>query len=294
MGTHRTKLAVFAFVALTAFLRMPGLVFEEPALYTAGPNPLEPQSGYFQILGRSAFLVARLLGEPVVTRIVAAAIVGLVAAYVWQAGWLWALGFGLLPTAFPDGYLGPLNGQWWLAVGLVVMALRPIRAWHYPAIVLAGFSGLAPCVMLPVFRDRRGLVLAAVTGVQALSVLAGERRPVGWAIGPEFTLVMVLLLAVMIVARLPPRAKLALAYAGLSLLVLGAVEMGDDWHQRYLTVAWAAIFLGVGSWLAQVQGEVAALVRRQDADIRAAGVRPRDDAVFHEDAAPEDARRVPG
>jgi hypothetical protein len=257
--------AVGLVVALAALARMwpPTLVFEEPDYLNRAADPLfavqpGPLPGYLQILGQLAFVIARPFGDlaPLVTRLEAAAIIGLVAAFVASDALapaipnrsvrvLTALSMPLIPTAFPDGFVGPLNDQWWLAIAVLCLALIPARRWHYPAIAFVGLSGMAPCVALPAFRDRRGLVLLAATAVQLGTLLVGHHHDFDFVVGNAYLQVGLLLVASLALAVLPTRTRLAFAYLGLAILMLGSFEtQGAAWHQRLFTIAWVGIFLG--------------------------------------------------
>jgi FkbM family methyltransferase len=269
--------AVFVAVALgTLVLRMwpPVLVFEEPLLFRQPLlSALEPWNGYLSVIGRGILVVAHLFGDagPLLTRVGAASIVGVVAGYLASADWaipsrpvrlIAALALPFIPTAYADAYVGPLNSQWWLAVLVLLIALAPAKRWHWPVIALAGLSGLAPCVALPLFRDRRSLVLALTTAVQLVLLLTtnerhdGDLRPVR-----AFFFLAVALVASMSLARLPIRTRLSFMYLGLAILALGAYATG--WGDRYFTVAWIGVVVGVASQLPRVKLAVSNVVSRR-------------------------------
>lgn len=240
---------MFLFVSVAAFLRQPlMLVHEEPQM--VGSWFLEPNNGQFTIL-RAAFL---LPSPELTSRIVAALIIGAVALLLLtrteaipdaRVRLVAALALPLLPLPDPGPYTGPLNGQWWLALGVLLLALSPLRRWHYPAIILAGLSGIAPCLVVPVFRDRRGLVLAGVAAIQVVVLLTSGRGAhglpsIGWLA------VMAALAGAMTVARLPARTRLAFLYLGLVVLALGAFSRGEV-EYRYLAIPLVGIVLGLAS-----------------------------------------------
>jgi hypothetical protein len=222
---------------------------------------LEPWAGYLQVWARAAFLVAYPFGDagPLVTRIIAALAVGAVAAFLasnrmrsaipdGQLRLGIALSLALVPTAAPNAYDGPLNSQWWFAILAICIALVPPRRWDGPLLLGLGLTGAAPCLVLPVFRDRRALWLLVPTVMQAALVATSTRRPLGLGISPEYTTIAFLLIVVMIVARLPGRTRLAFVYVGLAIIALGALTYaGVPGNWRYLADAWVGIFLGVGS-----------------------------------------------
>lgn len=255
-------------VFVLAFLRQPaGLVFEEPTEFwamvpTMGPleyllTPPGHGGGYIQILGRAAFLVAHAFGEPVVTRLIAAGIIAAVAVYLTtlrdpipRGRYAFALALPLLPIPYPGPYVGPLNGQWFVALAVVGIALTAPRRWHYPALFLGGLVGLAPCLAWPVFRDRRLVALLIPTVIQAAVLLSSGRPASSVPIDPRYFVVMLALAVAMAVARLPLRTRLAFLYLGLAGLLAGAVLTGWFENQyRYLAIPGAVVVLGLASSL---------------------------------------------
>lgn len=202
---QRIRLAIiWAVVSVVAFLRAtPYLVWEEPTEFWARVPTMpplsylvEPWAGYLQLPARATFLVAHAVDSVTLTRILGAVVVGLVAAFLAsdrlapavpgrRVRLAFALSLALLPVAEP--YVGPLNAQWWLALFLVGMVLTTERRWwDYPAIAFAGLSGVGACLALPLFRDRRGLVLLGVCTLQGASLIAADRRPGGLGVSWQF------------------------------------------------------------------------------------------------------------
>jgi hypothetical protein len=234
---------------------------EEPRMLAAAGELFAANNGQLLVPARLAYLVASPFGEwaLVVTNLTAALTVGLVAAYVttWReaipdarARWILALSLPLLPIPEPGPYVGPLNNQWWFAIATLGIALSPPRRWHLPALAAFGLSGLAPCLLWPVFRDRRGLVLLAVAGVQGLVLLASHRERFPYPMDAGYLAAMASVAGAMLVARLPTRTRLAFLYAGLVILALGAFGDGRlGLNYRYLAVPGAVIVIGLGSRL---------------------------------------------
>lgn len=261
--------ALFIVITALALLRMAPwqLEFEEPfAFWDVVPTMsaleylIEPWASYFVVSARFSFLVAYPFGDlgPLLTRLLAAAVIGLVAVYLASGALAdaipsravrtaFALSLPILPIAWPGPYVGPLNGQWWIALGVLGIALARPRTWHYPVLLGAGFAGIAPCVVLPVFRDRRGLALAVGVVAQGAMLLLGERSSPGFTITPEYLAVMLLVGVAMVAAPLPARTRMAFAYLGVTIVALGAIFTGWTLGSslRYLAIPGAAIALGL-------------------------------------------------
>ena len=260
---------LFIVVTALALARMapPRLEYEEPFAFwdvvpTMGPLEylFEPWAGYFGVFARFSFLVAHPLDDlgPLVTRLLASAVIGLVAVYFASDALRdaipsravrigLAISLPMLPIPYPGPYVGPLNSQWWIALAVLGIALARSRPWHYPALLVAGFVGIAPCIVLPVFRDRRWLALAVGVVAQLALLLSGERRPPGFSITIDYVLVMLLVGALMSAAPLPLRTRLAFGYLSIAILALGSSLTGlpleSNW--RRLAVPGAAMALGV-------------------------------------------------
>jgi hypothetical protein len=270
-GRVAVMVILFAVVAVIAFLRMapPRLEFEEPlAFWDVVPTMnvaeylVEPWAGYLQVFARIAFLLAHPFGDggALVTRLLAAAVIALVAVYFASDALAraipnvavrtgFALALPMLPIPHPGPYVGPLNSQWWVALAVIGVALAPRRAWHYPALLGAGLVGVAPCVALPVFRDRRWVPLAIATALQAVTMIAGERRPQALAISADYVVVMLTVVALMYFAPLPLRTRLAFTYLSCAILLLGAILSGLpltlNW--RFMAIPGAALALAIVS-----------------------------------------------
>ena len=215
-------LAVLAVVFAISLGRMfpIHLVSEEPREFWA-KVPTMPAinylltswAGYLVVFSRAVFLVAYSLGDagPLFTRVCAAAIIGLVAAF-WTSDRLaiavpqrtvrigFALSLALLPLTNP--YVGPLNAQWWLAIAALGLALARPKAIDYVFFSLVGFSGTAPLIVFPVFRDRRGLALIPAGLIQAYLFLTSGRHPFPLHIREPFVMVAMLLIVAVVVGRL--------------------------------------------------------------------------------------------
>jgi hypothetical protein len=269
-GEARVAVAVGVVVTCLALVRMLpfDLVYEEPVEFWARVPTMDPiayvftpWAGYLQTFARTAFLVAYPFGllGPLVTRLLAAGVIGSLATYLVRATAVpssgvriaTALALPLLPTGYPGPYIGPLNSQWWIAILVLLIALAPQRRRHYPALLLAGLSGVAPCLALPVFRDRRVAWLLVPAAIQVAVLVSSGRRPLGLAMSLDFLVPAALLVGVMAVSRLPIRTRLGFAYLGLAILTLGSIITGGaSGSDRYLAVAWTGIALGVAALLA--------------------------------------------
>jgi len=260
---------LFIVATALALARMapPRLEYEEPfAFWDIVPTLgfleylFEPWAGYFNVFARLSFLVAHPLDDlgPLVTRLLASAVIGLVAVYFASDALAdaipsravrigLAMSLPMLPIPYPGPYVGPLNSQWWIALGVLGIALARPRTWHYPTLLVAGFTGVAPCIVLPVFRDRRGLALAVGVVAQLALLLSGERRPPGFSITIDYILVMLLVGALLSAAPLPLRTRMAFGYLSIAILALGSILTGwpleSNW--RLLAVPGAAMALGV-------------------------------------------------
>lgn len=256
-------------VFIVAWARQPGeLVHEEPRIVAdLAANPwavFSPNNGQITIL-KAAFYF------PDASRVIAAAIIGFVAFYLLTRGYTgMALALPLLPLGEPGPYTGPLNGQWFVALAMVAIALEPPKRWHYPALLLAGLTGIAPCLAVPVFRDRRGVVLGAVAVLQAVVLLTSDRSPTGVPPDPAWLVWMAGVLAAMLISPAPSRTRLAFTYISLVMLALGAYVNGFVAY-RYLAVPWAVVALGVVSRLrrpAELDGRHGELVVRRAGVLR--------------------------
>jgi hypothetical protein len=244
-------------------LARPQFIWEEAAAFwattfTFDPVPylVQPWAGYFQIIPRAAFLVARLGPPelaPAVTFATHAIIIGFVAAFLASDRMATAIpdrrirvafgvSIGLLP--FAEAYLSVLSIQWFLALMLVGLSLSPPRRWDYPVIVLAGLSGIGAVLALPLFwRDRRGLALLAVAAVQGVVVLSSGRLSGSLHVEPISLLIMAVVVIVLLVPRtLPLRTRLAFGY--LAIVTLGAAVFTFGIGGRYSLAASAAIVFG--------------------------------------------------
>jgi hypothetical protein len=245
----------------------PTLVFEEPIEFwdrVTTLNPLqylaEPWAGYLQVSARFVFLVVHPLGDigPAITRLMSAAVIAALAWFLLRssaipsrtARVLPALALPVLPIGYPGPYVGPLNSQWWIATMVLLIALAPRQRWHAPILVVAGLTGLAPCLAWPAFRDRRVFALLIPTALQAVVLVSSQRRPASLAIEPAFIVIAAPLGGAMLMARLPPRTKLGFAYLGLATLTLGSILVGGvSGSGRFLAIACIGIVLAVTSRL---------------------------------------------
>jgi hypothetical protein len=252
-ATALVGLIVFA----VALLRQPmELVWEEPQHFWRSMPLWEPWAGYLQVVARGAFAVAYPLESVPLTRVLAAAVIALVAMFLASTRLSQAIpdrrvriAFGVSLAFLPiaESYVGPLNSQWWLALLLVGIALTTERRWYdYPTIALAGLSGIGACLALPVFRDRRGLVLVAVVMLQAVYLIGAARRPSGIAISWQFAIVAALVVLAVLTPRLPRRTRFGFGWLSLVTIALGSWTIaGAEGGWRYLTAACAFVTLTV-------------------------------------------------
>lgn len=245
------------------------LAYEEPYEFwdrVPTMDPLryivEPWAGYLQVFARASFVIAHPFGNdigPLITRLLSAAVIGALATFITadvsasaipsrRVRIALALSLPLLPIPYPGPYVGPLNAQWWIALLLLMVAFAPARPWHYLLIAVAGLTGIAPCLALPVFRDRRAISLLIPSAIQSGILFTQLRRPQGVGISHEFVLVALLLIVAMAFAPLPLRTRLAYSYLGLAVIALGSIAVGGEpGNWRYLAVASAGISLGAAS-----------------------------------------------
>jgi hypothetical protein len=236
-------LFVGAVVFLLVLLRQPYTIFrpqfiweETQAFWTPTfrldplTDLLQPTQGYLVIVSRAAFLVARLGPPemaPAVTIMIHAAIIALVARF---------LASDRLAAAIPDGRVRTLFAlsialvpifevyqsvewlQWFLAIYLAALSLtKEVRRFDYLGVTLAGLSGIGAVLTLPLFwRDRRGFVLLACGGLQALVLSRSDRLPVDVNLLAPLARVglgiIPILLAITLVRILPLRTVLTFVY----------------------------------------------------------------------------------
>lgn len=282
---------VFGLVLLRqphAILR-PQFVWEETAAFWAASftqHPLaylvEPWAGYFQVLPRAVFLMARVAPPevaPAVTLTFHAVFISMVALVMAsdrmrtifpdrRVQLTLAVGISVLPMAEP--YVSVLSVQWFLALYLACLSLVPARRIDYPLVVLAGMSGVGAVLAAPLFftswrpgrpLDRRGLVLVVVAMGQGIVVLASGRGPRS----PELLPIAVGALAIgglalVAGARLPVGTRVAFGSLAIVTLALGVIAMGLS--GRYLLAASAFAVLVAA----------ALLVRRRPAGIAIASI----------------------
>ena len=282
--------AIFAVVTAIVLLRqapiLNGFVGVEPhgfwePIATMDPHVYVVQlwAGYLSVWARVAFLIAYPFGEagPFVTRLLAAVVVGAVAAFVAsdrmapaipgrRVRAAFAMSLGLLPIVGP--YVGPLNSQWWIAIAVVVLAAVPARRYDVPLLLAAGFTGIAPCFALPLYRGWRFVALAIPTVVQLALVITTDPVPRQPHIEPSFVVAgIVLALASVARSDLPIRTRVAFVVVGFGWMVAGSlrITLGPD---RYEAAAWAGIALGLIAAVAWVatgrrRGADAARIRTQ-------------------------------
>jgi len=207
---------------------------------------VEPTAGYLQVVSRAAFLVARVGPPelaPAVAILIHAAIIALVAAFLASdrlAGAIpdrrvrlgFALAIPLLPV--PEPFISVLSVQWFLALYLAGVSLTTVvRRFDYVGVAIAGLSGIGAVLTLPLFwRDRRGLVLLACAGAQAVVLLGSNRRPVALDLLAPLSRVGIgiipILLALALVRTLPPRTVLTFVYLAAVTAAAGTLAATRD------------------------------------------------------------------
>lgn len=279
----RPTLVVGTAVTLIVLMRQPyaifrpQFVFEEAAAFwaptfTRGPLEylLTPWAGYFQLLPRVAFLVARLgpaVEAPALTILLHAILIGSVAAamvsrrfeslYPGRAVQMaFGLSLALLPVAEP--YVSVLSAQWFLAILLCALALAPARTVDYPVILVAGLSGLGAFVTLPLFGlSRRGMLLASTAAIQAIPLLTSSRRPEPAPAWLLFVLSGMLIVALLLAPDVPVRFRAGLGLVATATIALGTIA-GAPLSGRYLLGGWAAVSLAsISSAAARRPGGIA-------------------------------------
>ena len=206
---------------------------------------VDPAAGYLVIAPRGAFLVARLGPPevaPAVTILVHAAIIALVAGFLAsnrlasaipdrRVRMLFALAIPLAPIF--EVFYSVLSAQWFLALYLAGLSLtRDVRRFDYVGVAIAGLSGIGAVLTLPLFwRDRRGLVLLACAGAQALVLLGSDRRPAELdllaPLGRVGLGVIPIVLALTLVRTLPLRTVLSFVYLAAVSAAAGTIAAGD-------------------------------------------------------------------
>jgi hypothetical protein len=200
------------------------------------------------LFGRAAFVVAAPFGESaaLVTRLIAAGVIGAVGAYLFgrtaaipdqRARLILAFSLPLFPIPDPGPYIGPLNSQWWFAIAFAGIALSAPKRWHYPALVLGGLSGIGPCLLWPAFRDRRIVALLIPAIIQAVVLFQSDRVPKARNLDLGYVILVLVLAAALVFARLPLRTRLVFLYAGVAILAIGFYAEGRlVGRGRYLAI----------------------------------------------------------
>ena len=198
------------------------------------------------MVSRAAFLLARLGPPevaPAVTILVYAAIIALVAVFLAsdrlavaipdrRVRVLFALAIPLIPV--PEVFISVLSVQWFLALYLAGLSLtKEIRRFDYVGVAIAGLSGIGAVLTLPLFwRDRRGLVLLACAGLQAVVLVGSDRRPVPLDLLAPLARVglgiIPLVLALTLVRTLPLRTVVAFAYVAAATAAAGMLAGGHS------------------------------------------------------------------
>lgn len=265
-------IVVFVLVVLRQphVLLRPQFIWEEASAFWAASftiNPveflLEPWAGYFQLVPRAAFLVARLVPPeiaPSATFMLHAALIALVAAFLasdrmataipdQRVRLTLAVAVAVLPVAEP--YISILSAQWFLALYLAGLSLVAPRRLDYPLVLVAGLSGVGAALTVPLFFvgwrpgrpiDRRGVLLAVVVAAQAAVVLASGRQV--RSIEPWQIVVASVITAALVLAprlRMPVVTRAAFGYVGIVSFALGAIAMGVS--ARYLLAGSAFLVL---------------------------------------------------
>jgi hypothetical protein len=281
-------LLVGVVVVLLVLLRQPYTIFrpqfiwEETRDFWAPAftlDPLrylvQPAAGYLQMVSRGAFLLARMGPPevaPAVTIVGHAAIIALVAVFLASDRLAsaipdrrvrlgFALAIPLLPV--PEPFLSVLSVQWFLALYLVGLSLTTeVRRFDYVGVAIAGLSGIGAVLTLPLFwRDRRGLVLLACAGLQALALLGSDRRPAELdpfaPLGRVGLGIIPIVLALALVRALPPRTLLAFVYLAASTAAAGTLAGGhliadpSQGGRFFLATAAVAALLAVAGLVAR-------------------------------------------
>jgi hypothetical protein len=250
IGSGRLRgLFVGALVFLLVLLRQPYTIFRPQFIweetqafwtptFTLDPltNLLQPTQGYLVIVSRAAFLVARV-GPPEV----APAIIAMVAKFLAsdrlaaaipdrRVRILFALSIALAPIF--EVYWSVEWVQWFLALYLAGLSLtKEVRRFDYLGVTIAGLSGIGAVLTLPLFwRDRRGLVLLACTGLQALILFRSDRQPLEMdllapmaRVGPG---IIPIVLAITLVRTLPLRTVLTFVYVAAATAAAGTLAAG--------------------------------------------------------------------
>lgn len=282
---NRRRLLVFGIVFVLALLRQPmAFLFEETTDFWPGVPTFDPSGGYLQLFARFTFVVAHPFGPVIgllVTRVIAAAVVASVAVYLASlqdaipsrtVRLVLALSLPLFPVLAGWGpYLGPLNSPWWFALAAVGISLARPRAWHYPFLLLAGLSGVTVCAAWPAFRDRRAVPLLVASAIQVAVLFSGPKLGhLALHIDAVYMLLVAGVVLLLANPALPLRTRLAFGYLALAHIALGAILSGViPGNDRYVTMAWATLFLGAAALVLRV-------VRRVDLGVADA---PRHDAA---------------
>jgi hypothetical protein len=214
--------------------------------------------GYVTPNARLVFLIGRALDSVLFTRLAAAAVVAIVAMFLAserlapaipdrRVRLLFALSLAFLPVVGP--YRGPLNDQWFVAIGLVGMALTTERRWwDYPLVFVGSLSGVAACLSWPTFRDPRGLVVLGVSIVMAGLIVVSDRRPSDPTMSTTVATIVVGVVLGMFSPQLPLRTRLSFGYLALVTIGLGALTgPGEGAGTRYLTAGLAFIALVIAA-----------------------------------------------
>ncbi len=258
IGSARLSgLFVGALVFLLVLLRQPHTIFRPQFIweetrafwtptFTLDPltNLLQPTQGYLVIVSRAAFLVARLGPPevaPAVTILIHAAIIALVATFLAsdrlaaaipdrRVRILFALSIALVPIF--ELYWSVEWAQWFLAIYLAGLSLtKEVRRFDYLGVAIAGLSGIGAVLTLPLFwRDRRGLVLLACAGLQALVLSRSDRQPLEMDLLAPLARVglgiIPIVLAITLVRTLPLRTVLTFVYVAAATAAAGTLAAG--------------------------------------------------------------------
>jgi hypothetical protein len=274
------SLGIWAFSVAVVLLREPHVIlrpqfiWEEAGQFWAPTftiDPMhylvEPWAGYLQVPSRAAFLLARLGPfevAPAVTILIHAAIIGLVAVFLASDRLAdaipdrrvrlgLALALPLLPAT--ETFITVLSAQWFLAVFVVALSLTTDRRWwDYPALAIAGLSGVAVTLALPLYwRDRRGLVLLACAVIQGLTLLASDRRPNAPGVNArDLAILGSLAVAVILLRQLPLRTRASFIYLGVLTVLLGMLVLGGSsgGGRTFLAISACLVLLALGGLFA--------------------------------------------